>query len=259
MFKDNNQLDDFFGLKSNDENRPTNKQREGIREVVLKSLGTAKIRLIPKVLSKKERYMILAFIFVILGSLISIPFTTFYHLTRATPDYGGSFKEGIVGEPRYINPLLSQTNDADRDLVSLIFSGLMKYNEEGKLIPDLAKSYEISSDGLNYTLYLKEGVKWHDGKPLTADDVVFTIQTAQNPDFGSLQRVNWLGVDVEKINDFTIILKLKNKYAQFLNNLTINILPKHVWQNVKAINFALSDFNSKPIGSGPYKFKRLKN
>ena len=259
MFKNDSQLDDFFGLKSDTkESRSADQQKEGIKETILKNIGIAKIRLLPKVLSQKERYLIITFLFIFLGSLLSLPFTIFYHYTRAMPDYGGSFSEGIVGEPHYINPLLSQNNDVDRDLVSLVYSGLMKYNEEGKLVPDLAKSYEISDDGLNYTIYLKEGSKWQDGVPITADDVVFTIQTAQNPDYGSLQRINWQGVDVEAVNKHTVVLKLKNKYAQFINNLTINILPQHVWQDVKPVNFALSDFNLKPVGSGPYKFKKLK-
>ena len=259
MFKDDSQLDDFFGLKSDDKEKPSaSRRREGIKETVLKNIGTAKIRLLPKVLSQKERYLIIIFLLIFAGSLISLPFTVFYHYTKAVPDYGGSFSEGMVGEPHYINPLLSQNNDVDRDLVSLVYSGLMKYNREGKLVPDLAKSYEISGDGLNYTIYLKENAKWHDGAPITADDVVFTIQTAQNPDYGSLQRINWQGVDVEIADKHTVILKLKNKYAQFLNNLTLNILPQHVWQDVKPVNFALSDFNLKPIGSGPYKFKKLK-
>ena len=258
MFKDNNQLDDFFGLKSDNENQSAGRRKEGIKETVLKNIGISKIRLLPKVLSPKERYLTITFLFIVLGSLTSLPFTIFYHYTKAMPDYGGSFSEGIVGEPHYINPLLSQNNDVDRDLVSLIYSGLMKHNEEGKLVPDLAKSYEISSDGLNYTVYLKENAKWQDDIPITADDVVFTVQTAQNPDYGSLQRINWQGVDVEAIDKHTVVMKLKNKYAQFLNNLTLNILPQHIWQNVKPVNFALSDFNLKPIGSGPYKFRKLK-
>ena len=255
MFKDDSQLDDFFGLKSNDQERP---EKENLKEIISEKLGLAKIRLLPKVLSKKERLLIIGFLLIVAGSLLSIPFTVFYHYTKPLPAYGGSFSEGIVGEPHYINPLLSQNNDVDRDLVSLVFSSLMKYNEEGKLIPDLAKSYEISSDGLNYTIYLKEGAKWHDGALVTANDVMFTIQTAQNPDYGSLQRINWQGVDVEVADEHTVILKLKNKYAQFLNNLTLNILPKHIWQNVKPVNFVLSDLNLKPVGSGPYKFKKLK-
>jgi peptide/nickel transport system substrate-binding protein len=198
----------------------------------------------------------LTFLLIIMGSIISIPIISYYHFTIPVAAYGGSIEEGIIGAPRHINPLLSQS-DADRDLVRLIYSGLLKYNENGKLVPDLVKSYEISPDELNYTVYLKDGIKWHDNIPLTSSDVVFTIQIAQNNDYGSLQRINWQGIEIEKIDDRTLVFKLKNKYAQFLNNLTLPILPEHLWANVKPINFSLSELNIKPIGSGPYKFKKL--
>lgn len=254
MLKSENQLDDFFGYKPGDSDKlPAIKPKKRF----FKSLEE-KARLLSKILSTKERYIIFSFLVIILGSLLSIPVTAYRHYTQETPNYGGSFVEGIVGEPRHINPLLSQANDADRDLVSLIYSGLLKYNEEGKLVPDLAKSYDISSDGLKYTVYIKPDIKWHDGVALTADDVLFTIETAQSSDYGSLQKANWAGVAVEKVDDLTLILKLNDKYAQFLNNLTLNILPKHVWQEVKPINFSLSELNLKPIGSGPYKFNKLR-
>lgn len=256
------QLDDFFGIPSpeegNDNKSDSSKKHSGLKEALEKRNGNFKTRLklLPSVLSKKERYLIFSFLIIILGSIIAIPITTYFHFTKSVAARGGTVTEGIVGEPRHINPLLSQT-DADRDLVKLIYSGLFKYNEEGKLLPDLAKSYEVSPDELNYTIYLEKGLKWHDGSPLTVDDVVFTVQTAQNTDYGSLQRINWQGVELEKANDHTVIFKLKNKYAQFLNNLTMGILPEYLWENIKPINFALSELNLKPIGSGPYEFKKL--
>lgn len=255
MYRDPNQIEDFFGLKPNGKEP----KKKSFKDILDDKAGwRAKIRLLPKILSFKERYLIFVFILVVLGSVISIPFTTFYHYTHSAADFGGSFSEGVIGEPRHINPLLSQTNDADRDLASLIYSGLLKYNEQGKLIPDLAKSYEISSDGLTFTIYLKENVTWHDRQPVTAEDVIFTIHTAQNPDYGSLQRINWQGVTVEKVNDTTVRFILKNKYAQFLSNLTLGIMPKHVWQDVKPINFSLSDSNLKPVGSGSFMFKKYR-
>ena len=250
---DDNQLDDFFGLKTKDDDK------RGIRETIAKKIQSKlKIRLIPRILSKKERYIVAVLLLVILASVIAIPFTAYFNFTKEAPDYGGKFIEGVVNEPRHINPLLSQANDTDRDLVSLVYSGLLEYNGEGKIVPDLAQSYEISSDGLNYTIYLKDNAFWHDGKKVVADDVIFTIQTAQNSDYGSPQRINWQGVQVEKVNELAVMFKLQAKYAQFLNNLTVKILPKHIWQDIKPINFALSEFNLKPVGSGPYKFDRLK-
>lgn len=255
MVNDPQHLEDFFGLK---QDSPETPPKEPMRNILRnrKHWGD-QIRLLPKVLSKQERYFILTFLLIIASSVIAFPFTTYNHYTNPAPTYGGSFSEGIVGQPRRINPLLAQTNDPDRDISNLIYSSLLKHNEAGKLVPDLAKSYEISSDGLNYTIYLKDNVVWQDGQKLTADDVVYTIETAQNADYASPQRVNWQGVTVTKVNDSTIIFKLNNKYAQFLNSLTLGILPKHIWNNVQPINFASSDYNLKPIGSGPYMFEKL--
>jgi peptide/nickel transport system substrate-binding protein len=241
-------LEDFFGVKTENHDSIKDLKRTGLKY---------KLRLIARTLNIKQRYTIFALLLLMFGSLASVPFTSFYHFTTAQPDKGGTFTEGIVGEPRHINPLLSQANDPDRDMTALIYSGLLKNNKDGKLVPDLIKSYEISEDGLSYTIFLKDNAKWHNGLSVTADDVIFTVQTAQNSDYGSSQRFNWQGVTVEKINDFGVIFKLKNKYAQFLNNLTLGILPKHIWQEVKPINFALSEYNLKPIGSGPYIFDKL--
>ena len=255
MQNDQHPLEDFFGLKQDTNNQP---KKEPLHAVLRRRATWGdQFRLLPKVLSKRERYLLLTFVIIIAASIIAIPFTTYTHFTTPAPDYGGSFSEGFIGQPRHINPLLAQINDPDRDLSSLIYSGLLKHNEDGKLVPDLAKSYEISSDGLNYTFYLKDNATWQDGQPVTADDIVYTITTAQNADYASPQRVNWQGVTVQKVNDTTVIFKLNNKYAQFLNNLTLGILPMHIWQNVQPINFASSDYNMKPIGSGPYQFDKL--
>jgi len=256
------QLDDFFGIPSPDDNNESTgkkpKNHGSIKDILNRKNRNlmAKLSLLPKILSKQERYLLLFLLLIMAGSVVAIPVNTFFHFTKPEAAFGGSIQEGIIGEPRHINPLLSQS-DADRDMVRLIYSGLLKYNEDGKLIPDLAKSYDISSDELSYTIYLKENAKWHDGEPVTAEDVIFTIQTAQNPDFGSSQRINWQGIEFEKVDDRTLIFRLKNKYAQFLNNLTLPLLPEHIWNNVKPINFALSELNLKPIGSGPYAFKKL--
>lgn len=188
-------------------------------------------------------------------ALIAIPYQTYIHYTEPAPTFGGTMTEGIIGNPRYINSVLAQ--DADKDLAELIYSGLLKYDEGGKLIPDLAESYSVSSDSLSYTFKIKNNAKWHDGQQITANDIVFTIKTIQNPDYGSPHRVNWQGIDVNKIDDYTINFTLKNKYAQFLNNMTMGILPQHIWSKVKPANFSLSEFNTKPIGSGPYKFDSL--
>ncbi len=195
---------------------------------------------------------------VALASLASMPIAAYRHFTKPAPDYGGSLTEGLIGAPKHLNPLLAQSNDADKDLSSLIYSGLVKYDDRGKIENDLAESYQVSDDGLTYTFKLRDNLKWHDGQSLTASDIIFTVLTAQNADYGSAQRISWQGVDVSKIDDRTVVFKLKNKYAQFIGNVTLGILPEHIWENIKPASFGLSEFNLKPIGSGPYKFSKIR-
>lgn len=212
---------------------------------------------LPKTLSHQELRLSLGLIFIILASLFILSIKEYLNRTQVLPDYGGEYKEGIIGQPRFLNPVLAQTNDADRDLVQIIFSSLLKYDGNGDLILDLAESYEIKENGLIYDFVLKDGIKWHDKEPLLADDVIFTIKTIQDFEYKSPLRNNWLGVEIEKIDERTVRFRLKNVYAPFLHNTTIGILPKHLWAGISPQNFALAEYNQRPIGSGPYKFKKF--
>ena len=173
------------------------------------------------------------------------------------PQKGGSLIEGVVGTPRFINPLFA-ISDADRDITALVYSGLLRAGENGSLETDLAENYEVSEDGLTYTFTLKDNIVWHDGEPITSDDIVFTIQKAQDSNLKSPKRASWDGVTIEKIDDKTVQFTLKQPYAPFLENATIGILPKHLWKDVTPDQFAFSKYNIKPIGSGPYKIKKIK-
>ena len=173
------------------------------------------------------------------------------------PAFGGVYVEALSESPHNFNPVLS-TNDADRDISRLIFSSLLKYNERGELALDLASNYSVSKDGKTYTIKLKEGITWHDGELLTSEDIIFTINAVQNPEYASPLRNNWQGIKAEAPDKNTIILTLKTPYAAFAHNLTfLGILPKHIWKTVIPQNFPLAEFNLKPIGTGPYKFSKL--
>lgn len=173
------------------------------------------------------------------------------------PTYGGSFTEGIIGSPRFINPVLAISN-VDKDLCSLIYSGLLKATAEGTLTPDLAESYEISEDGFVYLFKLKDNIFFHDGYPVTTEDIEFTIKMTQNDIVKSSKRANWDGVEVKRLNDKEIQFILTQPYSPFLENLTMGILPKHIWDDISPEQFAFSQFNIKPIGSGPYKIEEVK-
>jgi len=173
------------------------------------------------------------------------------------PKRGGHITEGVIGAPRFINPLLA-ISDADRDLTQLIYSGLMRARADGELVPDLAETWGVSDDGLIYTFTLKDGLTWHDGNPITSDDVLFTIAHAKESSLKSPKRASWEGVTTTKRDEHTIEFTLEQPYSPFLENATLGILPKHIWESVSSEQFGFSTFNVEPIGSGPYKMKTIR-
>jgi len=207
--------------------------------------------------TRQEKYQFFSFVALTVIGLSLIGFQSYRLATVVRPTTGGQINLAIIGSPRFLNPVLSPANEADKDLVAIIFSSLFKYDNQGKLTNDLAQKYSIGDNGKIYEITLKENVKWHDKQTLTIDDVIFTIQTIQNPDYRSPLRTFWQGIEIEKVGDLTIRLKLKNPYSPFLNNLTFGILPKHLWENVPAAQFPLNEMNLKPIGSGAYVFNKF--
>lgn len=173
-------------------------------------------------------------------------------ISISVPAKGGTISEGIIGTPRFINPILA-TSDADRDLSALVFSGLMRPTTKGNLVTDLASGYTISDDGLTYTVTIKDNAFFHDGVPITADDVIFTISKAQDPAIKSPRRAEWEGIAVEKIDDHTVTFHLPRPYYPFIENLTLGIIPKHLWSDLSGDEFVFSLKNITPIGSGPFK------
>jgi ABC-type transport system substrate-binding protein len=210
-----------------------------------------------KILDKKERMLFLTFLLLFLISSFSLLAAFYVKKSEIRPAVGGTFTEGVVGAPRFINPLYAGSNDVDHDLTELIFSGLMKYDQRGEIVCDLAKIVDVKEKGRSYEVYLKEDVFWHDGERLTADDVIFTLETMQNPDYKSSLRGDYMGIEAEKINDHLIRFELKEPYAGLEERLTFKILPEHIWQDVSPQNFLLKKYNWQPVGSGPYCFKDL--
>ncbi len=206
--------------------------------------------------SKKEFYIFSTIIIVAIISTVIILNNLNNKFLVEVPTDGGTITEGIVGMTNLVNPVLA-VSDADKDLTALIYSGLMRKNTDGTFIPDLAESYTVSTDGLTYTFIIKKNAQFHDGKKVTPEDVIFTIEKIKNPAIKSPKKTGWDGIVVEKIDDRTITFKLKQAYISFLDNTTIGILPSHIWANVKDTEFVLSPFNIKAIGSGPYKFKSV--
>lgn len=177
--------------------------------------------------------------------------------SRTVPAPGGTLTEGIVGTARFINPVIARA-DADKDLVALVYSGLMRPSPDGTLIPDLAESYTISSDGLTYTFILRSTAVFHDGHRVTADDVVYTIRQIQNPLIGSPLMRAWEGVSVSADDNRTVVFQLSKAYAPFLANTTIGIMPEHLWGDSDEEAFSIHRLNGDPVGSGPFMIGAIK-
>jgi len=209
-----------------------------------------------------ERLILLAAVFSFMLSFIVLLIKFWKDSTHLVPAFGGTYIEGSVGELQTINPWFTVTNDVNRDIVSLVFSGLLRYNPETQLIEDDLATMEVSPDNRIYTLTLKEDIHWHDSTNesphlVTPEDVIFTFQTIQNPGFpNTLLRQNYLGVDLEKLDDRKIRFKLSESYSFFPSNLTLGILPKRSFEGIPISKLDQTlDFGFNPIGAGPYVFK----
>lgn len=207
--------------------------------------------------SRKQTIIFTVLFLVIVVSTISILGKINQKFLIYLPERGGTLKEGVIGTPRFINPVLS-LSETDRDLSTLIYSGLMKKTPNGDIISDVAENYTVSSDGLTYTFKIKDNAVFHDKKNITAQDVIFTINKIKDSTVKSPLQAIWQGVFVEQGEDLkTVVFKLNQPYAAFLDNATIGILPKHIWENLDSEEFNLSQYNINAIGSGPYKIKKV--
>lgn len=172
---------------------------------------------------------------------------------------GGIYTEGLVGSFGRLNPILDLNNPADRDIDRLLFSALFKFDSRGIPQPDLAESWGVTPDGTIYNVTIRAEAVWHDGQPVTTQDVLFTLSLlrSQYSAYPADVRALWDEVEVTLLSDKTIKFTLAEPFVPFLDYLTFGVLPKHLLDNVPADQIANADFNLKPVGSGPYRFDRL--
>jgi peptide/nickel transport system substrate-binding protein len=195
-------------------------------------------------LTKKER---ITFVLALAGTIVSFAIViglVIAQTTKSVPAAGGEYTEGMLGQPEYINPVIA-SSQTDLDLVKMVYSNLS----------DISDSITPSADLKTWDVRLKQGLTWQDGQQLTSDDVIFTVQSIQNPDANSPLYESWQGVTVNRVSELEVQFTLSNPYAFFgdtLNNLYI--LPKHLFAETPPGNWHLSDYNLKPVGSGPYQF-----
>jgi peptide/nickel transport system substrate-binding protein len=208
------------------------------------------------------RWQILLILFGVVLLAVLLTYLAINYTTVLRPGHGGTYVEGIAGQPRYLNPLLAGFNEADQDLCSLLFNGLTRLNEYGEVEPDLASGWEVSADGLSYTFDLRANARWHDGTPVTADDVILTIKLLQDPEFPGPPELGanvWRMVDIEKLDRRTVRFTLSEPYAPFLDHTTVGILPSHRMAGISAAELPQARINLSPVGSGPFQVEEIES
>lgn len=220
--------------------------------------GWRQLRYFAHVFSQREQQQLWiaisgAFLFLaISGGLFLQP-----HIIQQ-PTQGGMVTEGLIGTPKWINPVLAPLNPVDTDLSSLIFSGL--FRSSGLVTDsDLAQSYQILDQGKTLEVRVREDARFHDGQPVTADDVVFTVNDAiKNPLWRSPLAKAFSSIEAIRVDDFTVQFKHAStalSIQEWRDLLTVGILPAHRWTDANEGSPQLAEANSKPIGSGPYQFE----
>jgi len=198
-------------------------------------------------------------LFIVFLLILAVGYVASTRSVAFVPQAGGTYTEGIAGAPLYLNPILSLYNEVDRALCSLLFDGLTQSDAHGNIEGNLARWWDVSEDGLIYTFYLRDDARWHDGAPVTAKDVLFTIQAIQDPDYRGPAELAafWRDVAVDQINTYTIRFTLPQPFAPFASYATIGILPEHVLSDVSAADLPAHPFNLAPVGTGSFRFKEM--
>jgi len=175
------------------------------------------------------------------------------------PAEGGVYAEGLIGEFMRLNPVLDYYNEADRSVDRLLFSGMLRVDDRGVPQADMATSWGISRDGTVYNFSLNPGANWHDGEPVTSDDVIFTIQmmmTEEAPLPADIRQF-WQQIEIIRLDEKTLQFKLPEPFAPFLDYLTFGVLPSHLLGDLTYQEMVDDPFNLQPVGSGPYTFDHL--
>lgn len=170
------------------------------------------------------------------------------------PQPGGFLVEGMVGRPQSLNPLLDQNNLVDRELNNLLFDGLTQVDARGRIVPALAETWQISGDARTITFTLRTNLTWHDGEPVTTEDVVFTYGRLQDESFTGLPHVRslWQSITITPINEQQIAFTLPAPYAPFLEATTVGLLPSHILAQSDLPLEQNDAFNRSPVGTGPF-------
>lgn len=222
----------------------------------LRNVSLSNVKKIPDIVHLKNLVLFSGVLSIVIVAMFVTRFGSLSnYFIKEVPAFGGIYSHGVVGSIEKMNPLFVQ-DDAESVANKLIYSGLTR-TVSGNNVADLAESWTVSTDLTIYNFKLKQNIKWHDGEPFSAEDVVYTIGLIQNPDTRTSLSQVWRGVTVEKISDFEVRFTLPNPFPGFLEVASEPILPKHLLSEIDPKNIKVAEFNTKPVGTGPYMFERF--
>lgn len=208
-------------------------------------------------LGRHLRWQVLLACFGLFALVSLLGYSTYSVTTVLVPDRGGVYREGVVGNPRYLNPFVCDRNPVDEDICPLIFRGLTKIDRHGRAVPDIAAEWTITDNKI-YTFRLRDDQYWQDGQPITADDVIFTVSILQDPDVVEIPNLSilWRTVAIEKLDEYTVRFTLSEP-SPFLDYTTIGLLPAHIYGSQPLTELASHPLNGTPIGSGPLMVEEI--
>jgi peptide/nickel transport system substrate-binding protein len=175
------------------------------------------------------------------------------------PVAGGIYTEALIGSLGRLNPVLDAYNSADRDVNRLIFSGLIRHDSRGLPYGDLAETWGISRDGKAYSFAIRQNANFHDGAPVTSQDVAYTIDLMRSPDLPIPDDLRdfWNQVEVDVIDEKTIRFLLPEPFAPFLDYLTFGVIPRRRLEGIAPGQVVDAPFNLSPVGSGPFRLESV--
>lgn len=198
--------------------------------------------------SLRERWIFISAFLILFASLLFLIIAFIQNNTELIPARGGVYTEGIVGQPNFLNPILSQLSGPDNDINEIIFSS----------VKDLSDNYLISADKKSANLRLKDNIFWQDGQPITSDDLIYTVKAIQDASVNSPSLSSWRGVSTERVSVREVKFTLPQPYSFFKNIVfSLRPVPQHIFENIPLANLKLSNYNLEPLSDGPFKFSSL--